>query len=82
LTKEEEDYYELYFDLFSSKGWKQFVADTQSTYNSFTIEQIKDSDQLSYVKGQRLVLENVLQFETLIRSAYDSIQEQSNVDEV
>lgn len=82
MTKEEEEYYELYFDLFSSDGWKQFVDDTYSTYNSFTIEQIKTSEDLANVKGQRQVLENILQFETLIRSAYDSIQEQSNVDEV
>lgn len=79
MTKEEEVYYETYFDLFSSKGWKQFVDDNTSTYNSFSIEQIKDSEHLSFVKGQRSVLDNIVKFETMIRSAYDTIQEESDV---
>jgi len=79
LTKEEEVYYETYFDLFSSEGWKQFVDDNTSTYNSFSIEQIKDSEHLAFVKGQRSVLDNIVKFETMIRSAYDSIQEDSDV---
>lgn len=79
MTKEEEVYYETYFDLFSSEGWKQFVDDNTSTYNSFSIEQIKDSEHLAFVKGQRSVLDNIVKFETMIRSAYDSIQEDSDV---
>lgn len=79
MTKEEEVYYETYFDLFSSAGWKQFVGDNQETYNSFSIEQIKDSEHLAFVKGQRSVLDNIVKFETMIRSAYDSIQEESDV---
>lgn len=82
MTKEEEEYYELYFDLFSSKGWKQFVDDSERTYNSFSIEQVKDSEHLALVKGQRLVLDNIIRFETLIRSAYDAIQEQPDASEV
>lgn len=78
MTKEEEQYYETYFDLFSSTGWKQFVGDSERNYNSFSIEQIKDSEHLAFVKGQRMVLENILQFETMIRSAYDTIQEQAD----
>ncbi len=82
MTQEEEVYYETYFDLFSSEGWKQFVGDNLETYNSFSIEQIKDSEHLWFVKGQRSVLDNIVKFETMIRSAYDAIQEQVDDPEV
>lgn len=82
MTKEEEQYYETYFDLFASEGWKQFVGENQETYNSFEIEQIKDNEQLAFVKGQRSVLQNITTFEMQIRSAYDYIQENPNDSQV
>lgn len=82
MTTEEEQYYETYFDLFATEGWKQFVGENQETYNSFSIEQIKDNEQLAFTKGQRSVLQGIIAFEAQIRSAYDYIQENPNDSEV
>jgi len=75
LDKETEEYYETYFSLFSSKGWKQLIEELTESFDAFRIEDIKDQQELDLVKGQRLALRRLINFETAIRSAYDSILE-------
>jgi len=71
LSPEEEKYYENYLDLFVHPGWKQFVTEAQELLDSFSIDEIKDTDQLFLVKGQRLSLLNIVRFETGIRNALE-----------
>ena len=71
MSPEEQTYYENYFDLFLTDGWKQFVAEAQDLLDSFVIEDIKDSTDLAYVKGQRNSLLNIVRFETGIKNAFD-----------
>jgi len=71
LSPEENKYYENYLDLFVHPGWKQFVTEAQELLDSFSIDEIKDTDQLFLVKGQRLSLLNIVRFETGIRNALD-----------
>ena len=71
MSPEEEKYYENYLDLFVHPGWKQFVTEAQELLDSFSIDEIKDTDQLFLVKGQRLSLLNIVRFETGIRNALE-----------
>ena len=71
MSPEEQKYYEHYFDLFLTEGWKQFVQEAQELLDSFVIEEIKDEKDLSFVKGQRNSLLNIVRFETGIKNALE-----------
>ena len=71
MTKEEENYFETYFDLFSTNGWKQFVSEIQESIDAFRIEDIKDDKHLYAVQGELKMLTRIVNFELAIRNAYD-----------
>ena len=78
LSPEENKYYDNYFDLFATDGWKQFIEEIDEILDRHRIEDIKTESQLSFVKGERDALFRVRRFETGIRSAYDVVQGQDN----
>lgn len=78
MTLEEEKYYEHYFDVFATDGWKQFVEEIQSILDGHRIEDIKGEAQLAYTKGERAAFYKVVHFEPAIRNAYDMIREREN----
>jgi len=71
LSPDDEQYYENYLDLFLTEGWKQFVQEAQELLDSFEIEEIKDGEDLAFVKGQRSSLLNITRFETGIKNAFE-----------
>jgi len=71
LSPEDDKYYENYLDLFLHDGWKQFVEESQQLVDSYNIEEIKNEQDLFFVKGQLNILTNVTRFETAIRNAID-----------
>ncbi len=80
LTKEDEKYYEQYFDLFLQPGWKQLVTDLNESLNSYRIEDIKDESSLNLVKGERTILYRLVNFEQSIKETYDMILESDNAE--
>ena len=78
MSPEENKYYDNYFDLFATDGWKQFMEEVNEILDRHRIEDIKTESQLSFVKGERDALFRVRRFETGIRSAYDVLQGQNN----
>ena len=79
MSPEDEKYYEAYFDIFVQQGWKQFITELQEIFDSYRIEDINDSDQLHLIKGERQVLQRILNFENGIRMHYESIEELEDV---
>lgn len=75
MTLEEEKYYDHYFTLFLSTGWKQFVDEITEVHDSYRIEDIQTESNLSRVKGERAMLWKVIHFEASIQNAYNLIQE-------
>lgn len=71
MSPDDEQYYENYLDLFLTEGWKQFVQEAQELLDSFEIEEIKDGEDLAFVKGQRSSLLNITRFETGIKNAFE-----------
>ncbi len=71
MSPEDQQYYENYLDLFLTEGWKQFVQEAQELLDSFEIEEIKDGEDLAFVKGQRSSLLNITRFETGIKNAFE-----------
>ena len=66
-----EKYYENYFDLFISPGWKQFIEETTQGLEALSLEASKDWDSFLVTKTRREQLNNILRFEELIRIAYE-----------
>ena len=73
MSPEEQKYYENYFELFLTTGWKQFVQESQDTLDGHSIDDIKDAKELSHVQGQRTVLLNIVRFETGIQNAFEEL---------
>jgi hypothetical protein len=71
LSPEDEQYFENYLSMFLTPGWKQFVEEAKDLLESYQIEEIKDEIDLSFVKGQRSSLLNIVRFETGIKNAFD-----------
>ena len=82
MSPEDEKYYEHYFDLFVSEGWKQLVTEIKGILESHRIEDLKTIEELAYIKGERAVLNNIANFETSIRTSYDHILEAENAEEI
>lgn len=72
MTREEEKYFENFFDLFNTEGWKQLQAELQAKGSMYDISKLNSTEDLFFVKGELSVLNSVLNFETFIRQAYDS----------
>lgn len=75
MDKETQQYFEDYFDLFSTDGWKQFIEELEDIIDTFSIENIKDQDDLKTTQGQLQILNRIANFEDSIRNAYDQAED-------
>ena len=74
LDQETEQYYNKYFDLFNTDGWKQLIEELQQNallINS--VEATKDQNDLYVRKGQLNVLAYILNFETATNTNYEEL---------
>ena len=74
LDQETEQYYNKYFDLFNTPGWKQLIEELQQNalvINS--VEATKDQNDLYVRKGQLNVLAYILNFETTTNNNYEEL---------
>lgn len=81
MTKEDQKYYEDYFDLFATAGWKQLMSEVEESISRFTFDIVDSDKDLFLAKGQLLILNNTKNFETLIRNNYDAVTQDSNTDD-
>lgn len=57
MDKETEDWYDNQFEMFSTKGWKDFINKADEIYESYNdVSNIRDTDHLKKVQG---ILENL-----------------------
>lgn len=74
LDQETEQYYNKYFDLFRTDGWKQLIEELQQNalvINS--VEATKDENDLFVRKGQLNVLAYLINFETTTNTNYQEL---------
>ena len=74
LNQETEQYYNKYFDLFRTDGWKQLIEELQQ--NAFVINSVeatKDENDLYVRKGQLNVLAYLINFETATNNNYEEL---------
>lgn len=76
LNKELEIYYERYFDLFRSEGWKQLIEELkQNAIGVNSVEATKDGNDLYFRKGQLNVLAHLINLESIILNAYEELND-------
>lgn len=71
IDRENELYYNHYFDLFRTEGWKQLVQELTTNAGAINnVAAIKDDCDMYFRKGQLNVLTELIHFESLIYNAH------------
>ena len=71
MTQELEDYFNNYFAMFRSEGWKQLISELHNNVGQInSVEMTTDSDNLHFRKGQLAILATILNLETQIDNAH------------
>jgi len=76
MEKQLEQYYVARMEMFSSKGWKDFIEDVvamQAAKND--IHNLATIEQLHIAKGEVNIMEWVIAIEDISRKAYDILLE-------
>lgn len=80
MTKELEKFYENQFGLFLNEGWKDFVEDVKNLISTMTIETVNNEQELYFRKGQKDLLNWVLQRQSLISESYEQLLKDNEED--
>ena len=82
MTQELETYFNNYFAMFRSEGWKQLISDLQSNVGQInSVEMTTDNDNLNFRKGQLAILATILNLETQIENSHSEAETEESVDE-
>ena len=72
MDQETQQYYDNYFSLFLTDGWKQLMQDFNNNALSInSIEATKDADDMFFRKGQLNVLAHLINMETIVNTNYE-----------
>ena len=76
MDDQEKTYYENYFTMFSSEGWKQLMVDTESMVKDMKDKAFNsDEDNFYMCRGAVEQAKRLFHFEHIMRSSYDLIKE-------
>ena len=79
MDQETQEYYDNYFSLFLTDGWKQLTEDFSNNMLSInSVEATKDVDDMNFRKGQLNILAHLLNLETIVNTNYEEASEQDD----
>ena len=79
MDQETQQYYDNYFTLFSTDGWKQLIEELkQNALVINSVEATKDADDLYMRKGQINVLAYILNLESTTNANYDELNQDND----
>lgn len=79
MDQETQQYYDAYFSLFITDGWKQLVEEfTTNAIQINSVEATKDVDDMNFRKGQLNILAHLLNLETIVNTNYEEASEQDD----
>ena len=79
MDQETQQYYDAYFSLFITDGWKQLVKEfTTNAIQINSVEATKDVDDMNFRKGQLNILAHLLNLETIVNTNYEEASEQDD----
>ena len=83
MTQELETYFNNYFSMFRSEGWKQLISDLQSNVTQInSVEMTTDNDNLNFRKGQLAILATILNLETQIDNAHAEAESENTEEAI
>jgi hypothetical protein len=81
VDQETQVYYDNYFSLFMTDGWKQLTSEfTNNANNINSIESTKDANDMYFRKGQLNVLAHLLNMENIVSTNYDEANKSEEDD--
>ncbi len=76
MERTDRDYFENYYEMFATKGWKQFMEDMREGNEEARNKAFNGGEEnFLLIKGGMEITNRLLTFETRIRSTYDLIEE-------
>ena len=76
MNKELETYFDNYFAMFRSEGWKQLISDLRGNVEQInSVEFTEDGNNLYFRKGQLAILGTLFNLETQIDSSHQQALE-------
>jgi len=81
VDQETQVYYDNYFSLFMTDGWKQLTSEfTNNANNINSIESTKDANDMYFRKGQLNVLAHLINMETIVTTNYEEANKTEDDD--
>ncbi len=82
MDQETQQYYDNYFNLFITDGWKQLVQEfNNNAVQINSIEATKDVYDMFFRKGQLNILAHLLNMETIVNTNYEEANKPSEEDD-
>lgn len=82
MEKALEEYYNNFFEMFRTEGWKQLIEEVENNIdNTNNLETTKDEQDLFYRKGQLAVFNNLKNLEQLMITAQEQAESEDNEDD-
>ena len=79
MDQETQTYYDQYFSLFLTDGWKQLIQDfSNNALQINSLEAVKDADDMYFRKGQLNVLAHLINMETIVSTNYEEATKTEN----
>lgn len=74
MTKEDEEYYRMFFDMFRSDSWKQLILELESNVALINnVQSTKDANDMYFRKGQINVLAHIINLEASTVASYEEL---------
>lgn len=81
MDQETQTYYDQYFSLFLTDGWKQLIQDfSNNALQINSLEAVKDADDMYFRKGQLNVLAHLINMETIVTTNYEEANKTEDDD--
>lgn len=79
MDEETKQWYEAQFDLFATKGWKDFLSQVQDNLDSYklSINRCKDLKDFGVNVGNQEALEWILSWPSLCEQTYERLNEKT-----
>ena len=82
MDQETQQYYDAYFSLFMTDGWKQLVQEfTSNAVSINSVEATKDENDMYFRKGQLNILAHLLNLESIVTTNYEEANRASEEDD-
>ena len=82
MDQETQTYYDNYFNLFLTDGWKQLMQEFNANAIQInSVEAVKDANDMYFRKGQLNVLAHLLNMETIVKTNYEEASKPPEEDD-